>query len=59
MLYTAKGTAAALAVPTSALIAGSGDWHSVLWMGAIANIIVAVMALVVLRPMRAAQRARA
>jgi hypothetical protein len=31
----------------------------VLWMGAIANIVVTVMALVVLRPMRAALRAKA
>jgi OFA family oxalate/formate antiporter-like MFS transporter len=59
MLYTAKGTAAALAVPTSALIAGSGDWHSVLWMGAIANLVVAIMAVLVLRPMRAAERRNA
>jgi OFA family oxalate/formate antiporter-like MFS transporter len=58
MLYTAKGTAA-LVVPYTALIAGKGDWHSVLWMGATANIVVAVMALVVLRPMRKALRSSA
>ena len=56
MLYTAKGTAAAIAVPTSALIAGAGDWQSVLWMGAIANVVVAIMAIAILKPLRAAQR---
>jgi OFA family oxalate/formate antiporter-like MFS transporter len=56
MLYTAKGTAAAIAVPASALIAGRGDWHSVLWMGAIANVVVAIMAMAILKPLRASQR---
>ena len=56
MLYTAKGTAA-LVVPYTALIAEKGDWHAVLWIGAIANIVVAVMALLILRPMRRALRA--
>ena len=55
MLYTAKGTAALL-VPLASLVASKGDWQSVLWMGAIANIVVAVMAMLVLRPMRAAER---
>ncbi|HWY63464.1 MAG TPA: oxalate/formate MFS antiporter [Rhizomicrobium sp.] len=58
MLYTAKGTAALL-VPLASLLASKGDWQSVLWMGAIANIVVAILALVVLRPMRAALRAKA
>ena len=56
MLYTAKGTASLL-VPLTAYVAAKGDWHTVFWLGAIANVIVALMALVVLRPMRKAQRA--
>jgi len=42
-----------------AYIAAKGDWHMVFWMGAIANVVVAILALVVLRPMRMALRARA
>ena len=53
MLYTAKGTAALL-VPFGQDRWAAGDWHSVLWMGAVANVVVALMALLVLRPMRAA-----
>jgi OFA family oxalate/formate antiporter-like MFS transporter len=55
MLYTAKGTASLL-VPLTSLIASTGDWRAVLWMGAIANLVVALMALLVLRPMRKAFR---
>jgi MFS transporter, OFA family, oxalate/formate antiporter len=57
MLYTAKGTASLL-VPYSAYIAAKGDWHAVFWMGAIANAVVAILALVVLKPVRRAHRAR-
>ena len=56
MLYTAKGTAALL-VPLANLLSPAGDWHAVLWMGAVANLAAAFMALLVLRPMRAAHRA--
>jgi OFA family oxalate/formate antiporter-like MFS transporter len=55
MLYTAKGTASLL-VPLSAYVAAKGDWHMVFWIGAAANVIVALLAVVVLRPMRAAHR---
>ena len=57
MLYTAKGTASLL-VPLTAYVAAKGDWHTVFWIGAIANVVVAVLAPVVLRPMRAALRAK-
>ncbi len=57
MLYTAKGTASLL-VPYSAYIAAKGDWHTVFWMGAIANVIVALLAVLVLRPLRRAHRLR-
>lgn len=52
MLYTAKGTAALL-VPLANLISPAGDWHAVLWMGALANAAAALLALLVLRPLRA------
>lgn len=56
MLYTAKGTAALL-VPWANLISTGGDWHAVLWVGAAANVVAALMALLVLRPMRVAHQA--
>jgi len=52
MLYTAKGTAALL-VPLANVIS---DWRLVLWMGAGANVIVALLAILVLRPVRKAHR---
>jgi OFA family oxalate/formate antiporter-like MFS transporter len=57
LLYTAKGTASLL-VPYSAYIAAKGDWHTVFWMGAAANVVVAVLALLALKPMRRALRAK-
>jgi len=56
MLYTAKGTAALL-VPLANLVSPAGDWHAVLWMGAAANVAAALMAILILKPMRAAHRA--
>jgi OFA family oxalate/formate antiporter-like MFS transporter len=57
MLYTAKG-AAALLVPLANVVSPGGDWHMVLWLGACANVLAAFMAILVLRPMRKAHRAR-
>ena len=57
MLYTAKGTAALL-VPLSSLVSAAGDWHSVLWIGALGNIVAALLAMLVLRPMRTAHARR-
>jgi OFA family oxalate/formate antiporter-like MFS transporter len=57
MLYTAKGTAALL-VPLANVMSTGGNWYAVLAMGAIANVVAALMALLVLRPMRAAHRAK-
>jgi OFA family oxalate/formate antiporter-like MFS transporter len=57
MLYTAKGTAALL-VPLANLANGSGTWKTVLLVGAAANVIAALMALVILRPMRVAHLAK-
>ena len=52
MLYTAKGTASLLVPLASVLTAATGSWHAVFYVAAILNIIAAVMALVVLKPMR-------
>jgi OFA family oxalate/formate antiporter-like MFS transporter len=51
LLYTAKGTAALL-VPLANLLSASGDWRTVLLLGAGMNVIAAIMAVTVLKPMR-------
>ena len=52
MLYTAKGTAA-LVVPLASLLREStGSWVSVFYLAALFNITAALLALLVLRPMR-------
>ena len=57
LLYTAKGTASLL-VPLTAYIAAKGDWSTVFWVGAIANVIAGVLAVVALKPLRAAHARR-
>ena len=52
MLYTAKGTASLLVPFANVLTTATGSWHAVFYVAAILNIIAAVMALVVLKPMR-------
>jgi OFA family oxalate/formate antiporter-like MFS transporter len=52
MLYTAKGTASLLVPLSSVLTAATGSWHAVFYVAAILNIIAAVLALFVLKPMR-------
>ncbi len=52
MLYTAKGTAALLVPLANVLTSATGSWHAVFYVAAVLNIIAAVMALVVLKPMR-------
>jgi MFS transporter, OFA family, oxalate/formate antiporter len=52
MLYTAKG-AAALLVPVAAIIAKSHGWGPVFSIAMTCNLIAALMALFVLKPMRA------
>jgi len=51
MLYTAKG-AGSLLVPFSAIIAKNHGWSTVFTIGVTFNIIAALMALFVLKPMR-------
>ncbi len=55
LLYTAKGTAALL-VPLSSVLAASGGWGRVFWAAALLNLASAIMALLVLKPLRARQR---
>src|SRR6476659_11105239 len=52
MLYTAKGTAALLVPLANVLTTWTGSWAAVFVIAAIFNIVAAVMALVVLKPMR-------
>jgi MFS transporter, OFA family, oxalate/formate antiporter len=58
MLYTAKGTAALLVPLANVLTNATGSWHAVFYVAAILNIIAAVMALFVLKPIRAAAMAK-
>ncbi len=52
LLYTAKGTAALLVPLSSLLSASTGGWRLVFLIAAALNIVTAVMALLVLRPLR-------
>jgi len=54
LLYTAKGTASLLVPLANVLAAATGDWHSVFVVAALMNAVAAIMALAVLKPMRAA-----
>jgi OFA family oxalate/formate antiporter-like MFS transporter len=54
LLYTAKGTAALLVPVGSILRADTGSWLTVIYAAAAANILAAVLALLVLRPLRKA-----
>jgi len=57
LMYTAKGTAVLLVPYTSKLAAG-GDWHVVFYGAAALNIIAALLAIAVLKPMRSAYTSR-
>ncbi|MSO82850.1 MAG: oxalate/formate MFS antiporter [Acidobacteria bacterium] len=52
LLYTAKGTAALMVPLANMLTTATGSWHAVFYVAAILNIVAAVMALFVLKPMR-------
>ncbi len=54
MLYTAKGTAALLIPYGNKLAEYTGSWLSVLYMASAVNILAALMAMFVLKPMRRA-----
>lgn len=59
LLYTAKGTSAFLVPLANVLKAHTGSWLAVLMVAAVANFIVVLLALVVLRPLRAWQLRKA
>ena len=52
MLYTAKGTASLLVPLANVLTNATGSWHAVFYVAAFLNIVAAVMAIAVLKPMR-------
>ena len=54
LLYTAKGTAALLVPLSSVLVSMTGNWHAVFVVAAAMNVVAALMAWFVLRPMRLA-----
>jgi len=51
LMYTAKGTAALL-VPLTSIMAAKGNWHTVFMAAAVLNILAALLAILVLKPMR-------
>jgi len=51
LLYTAKGTASLL-VPYSSILAASGGWHTVFLAAAGMNIAAALLAIILLKPLR-------
>jgi MFS transporter, OFA family, oxalate/formate antiporter len=53
MLYTAKGTASLLVPLANVLTGWTGSWNAVFIVAALLNIAAAIMALAVLKPMRA------
>ena len=58
LLYTAKGTASLLVPLANVLTAATGNWHAVFIVAAILNVVAAVMALVLLRPLRLREMAK-
>jgi OFA family oxalate/formate antiporter-like MFS transporter len=54
LMYTAKGTASLLVPLGNVLMASTGSWLAVFVIGASMNIVAALMALFLLKPMRAA-----
>ena len=54
MLYTAKGTASLLVPLANVLTSATGSWKAVFLVAALLNIVAAVMAPLVLRPLRKA-----
>jgi MFS transporter, OFA family, oxalate/formate antiporter len=59
LLYTAKGTASLLVPLGNVLAAASGSWHTVFIAAAVMNALAAIMALAVLKPLRASHAASA
>jgi OFA family oxalate/formate antiporter-like MFS transporter len=58
LLYTAKGTASLLVPLTNILAAASGGWQAAFVVAALMNAAAAIMAVAVLKPLRAAHHTR-
>jgi MFS transporter, OFA family, oxalate/formate antiporter len=58
LLYTAKGTAALLVPLGNVLMSATGNWTAVFIIAAVLNIIAAIMAPTVLRPLRLREMAK-
>src|SRR5947208_2498752 len=58
LMYTAKGTASLLVPLANVLMTIQGNWHAVFLTAATMNIIAAIMAIALLKPMRAAYTSR-
>ena len=56
LLYTAKGTASLLVPLSSYVVSATGGWHEVFLIAAGMNGVAAIMAVAVLKPMRAKMR---
>jgi OFA family oxalate/formate antiporter-like MFS transporter len=56
LLYTAKGTASLLVPLTSVLSASRGGWHTVFLAASVLNFTAALLALLVLKPLRPRMR---
>ncbi len=54
LLYTAKGTASLLVPLANVLAVATGGWHTVFVVAALMNALAAIMAFVVLKPLRSA-----
>ena len=59
MLYTAKGTASLLVPLANVLTTATGSWSAVFIVAAALNIVAAILAIVVMKPMRARAMAQA
>jgi OFA family oxalate/formate antiporter-like MFS transporter len=58
LLYTAKGTASLLVPFANVLTTSTGSWHAVFITASLLNVAAALLALFVLKPMRAAHTQR-
>src|SRR5256885_12987890 len=54
LMYTAKGTASLLVPLANVMVAAQGNWHGVFITAATLNILAALMAVVILKPLRGA-----
>jgi len=59
LLYTAKGTSAFLVPLANVLKTATGSWEPVFLVAALSNVVVVLLAVIVLRPLRANQIRRA